>query len=280
MRTLERLFLVLATVTGLAAISSAVVASTAVQAGSKPFEVTSTLAGKKVLPHRIRWLGLPKLPASKVAEVDFLIDGKVHWIEHNAPYSYGFDGNYLVTSWLRPGLHRFAVRAIANDGHGVGASRTTLARVLPAALPVAKLASTRWKRTLTPAQAGGQPAGTWVLSIDKVGWKIKVPPVGANLIDVGYLSPGLVELRGGVWTRPHPANNPTEGNSWCDEPFQPVRYRWAVDADADSGRPQALRWTEGRPAGHVVSRLTPIRRSPRLLPRPPLPPPGRRSAGA
>jgi hypothetical protein len=29
---------------------------------------------------------------------------------------------------------------------------------------------------------------------------------------------------------PHPENNPTEGNGWCDEPFRPVRYHWNTTA--------------------------------------------------
>ena len=49
-----------------------------------PFAVRSTLDRKTVLPHRIRWLAFPHVPTSQVREVEFLIDGKVRWIEHNA----------------------------------------------------------------------------------------------------------------------------------------------------------------------------------------------------
>jgi hypothetical protein len=193
------------------------------------FTVRSTLDGKTTLPHRIHWLAFPSIPAAKVGEVDFLIDGKTSWVEHHPPYSYGFDANYLVTSWLSPGVHHFTVRVIATDGRHAN-SATTAARVLPASPPPADLAGS-WKRSIDAQQAHGQPAGTWVLTINKIGWRIKVPPKGANLIDVGYLSPGVLELRGGIWTKPHPADNPTEGNGWCDEPFQPVRYHWSVAAD-------------------------------------------------
>jgi hypothetical protein len=192
------------------------------------FTVRSTLDGKTTLPHRIHWLAFPSIPAAKVAEVDFLIDGKTSWIEHHTPYSYGFDANYLVTSWLTPGIHHFAVRVTATNRQRAN-SQTTAARVLPASPPPAELAGS-WKRTITAQQSHGQPAGTWVLTVDKIGWRIKVPPVGANLIDVGYMSPGKLELRGGIWTKPHPDNNPTEGNGWCDEPFQPVQYHWSVAA--------------------------------------------------
>jgi hypothetical protein len=222
--------LLLAVCAFVAASSAVIIRSAAAEGTKQSFKVTSTLDGKKVLPHRIHWFAFPNMSASRVAEVDFLIDGKLSWIEHHAPYAYGYNANYLVTSWLAPGAHHFTVRAIATDGSR--ATDSTVARVLPTPPPPSQLADTRWKRTLTAAQAHGQPHGTWVLSINRVGWKIKVPPIGANLIDVGYLSPGLLELRGGIWTKPPPANNPEEGNGWCDEPFQPVRYRWSVQGGA------------------------------------------------
>ena len=86
-----------------------------------PFKVTSTLDGQTVLPHRIRWLGFPSLPAAKVASVEFVIDGKMRWTEHTAPYVYAGDDSgrnegYLVTSWLSPGDHHFAVRVTATGG--------------------------------------------------------------------------------------------------------------------------------------------------------------------
>ena len=160
-------------------------------------------------------------------EVLFMIDGKVAWVEHHAPYSYGFDGNYLVTSWLKPGPHRFSLRAVAKDGRV--ATTTVTATVSTATPPPSSLNGT-WKRTLTAAEAGKEPAGTWRLTVTNVGWDIAVPPGGANLIDVAYLTPSLLELRGGIWTKPAPEDNPQQGNGWCDEPFQPVRYHWSASA--------------------------------------------------
>ena len=78
-------------------------------AEAKAFIVTSTLAGKKVLAHRIRWIGRPNLPAAQVSIVEFVIDGKVRWDEGTPPYTYGDDRNWLVTSWLTPGRHSFVV---------------------------------------------------------------------------------------------------------------------------------------------------------------------------
>src|SRR6185437_1520762 len=104
------------------AVIEALATGIASSAPKPPFKVTSTLDGKTVLPHRIRWLAFPKLPLTKVQRVDFLIDGgKPRWVEQNPPYVYGEDEGglhkgYLVTSWLTPGRHRFTVRATITGG--------------------------------------------------------------------------------------------------------------------------------------------------------------------
>ena len=184
------------------------------------FPLSSTLEGENVLPHRIRWLGRPALPAGAVAEVAFLIDGRVRWVEHNPPYTYGYDGNYLVTSWLTPGAHRFTVLATAKDGRR--ATTSTVARVPAAKAPPRQLAG-GWIR-IVPS---GPARGTWRLEVNRVGWRFRGPGVGA-FVDVAHLSAGLLEARGGIHTR---NRSEQEGNSWCNEPFQAVRYRWSVEGD-------------------------------------------------
>ena len=85
--------------------------ATASPSGSRaPLTVTSTLDGHTALPHRIHWQAFPSGPPLDVSEVEYLIDGKQLWVEHNPPYFYGSDGNYLVTSFLTPGKHTFTVR--------------------------------------------------------------------------------------------------------------------------------------------------------------------------
>ena len=155
------------------------VPATAAQTGGG-FKVTSTLDGKPVLPHRIHWLGYPSLSAAKIKEVDFLIDGRVAWVEHSAPYVYGSDENgrdegYLVTSWLSPGEHHFVVRAIATDG--TTSTDTVVSRVLPSPAPPAGLAGT-WERLVDTTGApkpgsSGNPTstilapGTWKITFEK-----------------------------------------------------------------------------------------------------------------
>jgi hypothetical protein len=209
----------------LASLGGAIYAASAPAGAGPATKVSSTLDGKTVLPHRIHWVAHPTHPWLHAAEIVFLIDGKVSWIEHDLPYTYGEDGNWLVTSFLTPGLHHFAVRAITN-GAKVAPDRVT-ARVLPAAPPPTRLTG-NWKRTLSPAEAKPEHPGAWTLTINKVGWRIAAPSGGANLIDVAYLPGGLLESRGGIWTKPRPATNATEGNGWCEHTNQPVRYRWST----------------------------------------------------
>jgi len=116
------------------------------------FKVRTSLDGKTVLPHRIHWLGYPLLARDKVKEVAFLIDGRVAWIEHKAPYTFSDDGGYLVTSWLRPGPHRFTVRVRSTDGRTMG--DTVRADVAPAKAP-----PPRTIRTAGPTRP--RDAGHW-----------------------------------------------------------------------------------------------------------------------
>ena len=101
------------------------------------------------------------------------------------------------------------MRAIAKGGRR--GTSSTIARVLAARPPPAPLAGT-WKRRVK--------AGTWQLVVDKVGWRFRGPGGAGDLVDVGYLSAGLLEARGGIYTG---NRNAQEGNNWCTEPFEPVR---------------------------------------------------------
>jgi hypothetical protein len=121
-------------------------------------------------------------PAIQVEEVDFLIDGRLAWVEHNAPYIHGGDDNganrgYLITTWLSPGPHVFVAKAIQFNGRS--ATNTVNANVAPAPEPPAALSGI-WTRVITaheiaklaggPNSAGGlPPAGRWELAFDKVG---------------------------------------------------------------------------------------------------------------
>jgi hypothetical protein len=204
-------------------LTGSVAVSSALAGGSSSFAVRSSLDGKKVLPHRIHWIARPQISTKKVAAVYFLVDGKKLWVEHHAPYYYGDDGNYLVTSFLKPGMHKFTVKVFASDGGH--AADTVRARVLAAPAPPAGLAGA-WTGF---RPAGGVPAGNWRLEITREGWEIIDPKNGGNRIDVAYLSPGLLEVRTGMATG-HPTH---DLNGWCNgAPGKPARYHWSVTGTA------------------------------------------------
>jgi hypothetical protein len=135
---------------------AAVVAVSTAAAGDRKqrLEVRSTLDHKRVLPQRIRWIAYSK-PATSLARVDFLIDGKLRWIEDYAPFNYGGHDShghhgYLITTWLAPGKHRFTTHAVTTGGRN--ARRTVVARVVPAPPPPPQLRGP-WTRKITAKDA-------------------------------------------------------------------------------------------------------------------------------
>src|SRR5713101_10097153 len=113
--------------------------------GDTSFTVTSSLDGKSVLPVRSHWIAYPKIDPSQgqVAEVDYLIDGFHAWTAHSSPWYFGDSGNWLVTTFLKPGLHTFTVRAVVlPDKVAIDKYQ---ARVVQPPRPPARLAR-RWAR--------------------------------------------------------------------------------------------------------------------------------------
>ncbi len=204
------------------ALGVVVTANATAPAAATRFTVTSTLDGRKVLPVRIHWLAHPTLPKSKIAEVDFLIDGRLAFVEHIAPYTYGRDGNYLVTSFLRPGVHAFTVKAVTKTKKV--ATNTVRARVLPAPAPPAALAGT-WSREITSGDAG-----TWKITINSIGWLFDDPHGGGQNQDVSYPAPGQVLIRAAI--EEPPFGGYKRGGAFCnEEPDPSVLYGYAVASD-------------------------------------------------
>jgi hypothetical protein len=205
----------------------AVAAATLAQAGAgaKPkLAVHSSLDGITTIPRRIHWTASPTVQAGQIERVVFSVDGRTVWIEHRAPYYYGQDGNWLVTTWLKPGTHHFAVEAVTTSGQQ--AVDEVRARTTPTPPPPTELVG-RWQRTIRPGETPKQtPPGLWKLGIDSVGWQIKAPKEpGHSLIDVVYLPGNRVQLRTGIYTTP---DDRFGGNGFCLESSPPVTYHWSV----------------------------------------------------
>jgi hypothetical protein len=187
----------LALLIGVVAATSALAANRA-----QPLAVTSSIDGKTVLPQRVRWLAYPNVAPAQVAQVEYLIDGKLRWVEKRSPYNYASDDfqghlGYLFTSWLSPGKHRLTTRVKTKAGRA--ATDEVIARVVPAPEPPAALAGV-WTRTLAAADQrkadpkygrdNVPPTGRWRLVIDRVGiWELD--PLGTGIVQ-GYAVTGDV----------------------------------------------------------------------------------------
>jgi hypothetical protein len=236
--------------------------SPALAAAARPFTVTSTLDGKTVLPRHLHWLASPSLSPRQVERVEFRIDGKLRWIEQDAPYVYSEDENgqhkgYLVTTWLSPGRHRFTVRAVAGNR---SATDTVTARVLPAPEIPAALAGT-WTRNVPgpiladPGAASTNPApgGLYTITFDRRFVKEKNPepytPItsdtqvcnGCIELEDYVAGPSALHLWGAVTTNTlTDVNNPV-GGWWCFADGPSASYSWTVSGNtltlAPSGGP-------------------------------------------
>ena len=212
--------------------SSAHSAASSSPASAARLTITSTLEGHTSLPHRIYWQATPSVPGADVSKVDFLIDGKVYWVEYNAPYFYGGNYNYLVTSFLTPGPHTFTVKVVTTTGQTARQTVTATVPVAPA--PPAALAGTWWNfQQQTP---GSPPTGYWRLVVSSAGWRIYDTAGTGDMLDVVYPSPGQLVFQTGMATG-HPlygTASQTGGfdlNGWCsNDPGTPVRYHWSVTA--------------------------------------------------
>jgi len=181
MMSLRTQVLSVALLAGVVAVSSALARSDA----NTGFTVTSSLDGKTVLPVRSHWIAYtqPDPTHGQVVEVDFFIDGFHAWTAHSAPWYYGDNGNWLVTTILVPGLHTFTVRAVVSSDE-VAVDKFQ-ARVVAPHKPPARLAGS-WNR-----------AGR-TLFIAKAGWT-----VGPNQIfDARYLADGNAVLGPEIVDRP------------------------------------------------------------------------------
>jgi hypothetical protein len=246
----------LATLTATALAVAPGCASSAQDAGrtvpSAPIALTSTLAGRTTLPLRIHWVARTSLPAAKVAEVRFLIDHRPAWQEHDRPYVYGDDGNWLVTSFLRPGEHIFTVELETFSGRTT--SRSHRARVAAAPTPPRRLAGS-WSRLVTRADVRRAtsdeppPAGRWRLGIGRTGWQLRDPQGGGGLFDVAYASRRHLQMRPTIEHPPYPnANN----GGFCRDTDPLAGWTFTL---SDDGRRLTLAPVRRDPCGDRVAIL-------------------------
>ncbi|MBI1376512.1 MAG: hypothetical protein GC157_03380 [Frankiales bacterium] len=191
--------------------------------------ITSTLDGRTTLPKRLPWEATPVVTGSAAVDnVSFYIDGRLGWVEHNAPYDYSNDGGNLVTTFLPAGRHTF--RAVVTLSDGTSADDVVTATVsAPPAVPDAWKGIT-WARTVS----GGDPSadGVWTITAETFGWHIGDPQGGGANQDLDWTGPGRVKLWADI-------NEPVVGQyqyggAFCDEPDPVHTYTYRISGDGNA----------------------------------------------
>src|SRR5262245_6418274 len=232
------------------AAAGAIAAAGAFGAG-EPLAIKSSMDGTRVLPQQSRWVAHPNVAPTKVAEVDFLIDGRLRWAEHHAPYVYAGDDDghqrgYLFTSWLPPGQHRAVTRVKTTSGDA--ADHAVSARVVAAPAPPPSLAGT-WTRTLTKEDVAKEDpqyddafvpmTGTWRIVINRIGiWELD--PVGGGIVQAYSINGGALRAYAPIMMMPRQASGDpgsihrfgnridVGGGLDCDQSGPVGGYRWSV----------------------------------------------------
>ena len=137
------------------------------------------------------------IPASDVAAVRFLIDGKLRHLARTAPYLFAGRGNLLLPGTLGPGSHIFAVDVTLTDGRHLTTAAAAVVSATARGIPRQVLG--RWTRNVTaaevartqsfrdPADGIPLPTGTWRVRIGADGVARYTDPTPAHDLTVGQV---------------------------------------------------------------------------------------------
>ena len=199
--------------------ASPAAAATPSEAAS-PLTVISSLADGP-LTRAVDWTARVSGPTDvAIDRVEFLLDGKVAWTEHNPPYTFNDDGNVLMPWVLTPGSHQLAINVVTASG----VAATTQIAVTTDRAPVpAALLDRKFVRNV-PANASG-PAGDWHLRFGADGVIIVTDPWG------GGVTEGFQAGADGTFSLYGPANWAASASlrgSLCDYAEGAVAMHWEV----------------------------------------------------
>jgi hypothetical protein len=178
---------------------------TTATANVKPLRVVSSINDGAALSSPLRWRAMPAgLGRKNVTAVQFLIDGRVAWTEHQAPYAFNEDDGLLYPSLIGAGKHSLGVRVRMADGSRASSSSNVTVAAQPA-LPAAVVGD--WERRVTAADIartqsergndGGPPPGKWKLHIIRNGLIRFDDPMGSGGVEAAAAStPTTLTLEG------------------------------------------------------------------------------------
>lgn len=216
--------------------AAAVVGLLAVVAGARAadWSVTSSIADGATLTAPVQWSAEPVgTPPSGLDRIEFQIDDRVRWVEHNAPFYFNNDGNYLYPYLFARGPHQLITRAVAISGEQVTATATVqMTQTLP---KVPRRLQATWKHRVSQSvidhnSADGDPplpAGLYRIKFGANGVSLASPPPGPATpgnYAFSATARGTLNLGGPVnWLT---SQSSTDGICHGDQTF--ARYRWKI----------------------------------------------------
>lgn len=200
-------------------------------------EITSSIPEGADLTDPVRWQAdLKGVSPADIAEVRFLIDGKVEHVERLEPYQFPGDHNLLLPGTLAPGSHTFAVDARLVEGGRLTAAST--AEVTRSAQPIPAAVVGRWGRAVTPADVSRTedfrrpeygdplPVGRWTVEIGADGVARYTDPFERqDSLTVGQVR---FEPGGSLIVGDEIPNFTGAEGYFCPETVGVGTYRWSV----------------------------------------------------
>jgi len=198
-----------------------------------------TIADRSTLTRAVPWQVTATTASSdSVSRVDFLVDGKTVWVEHEPPYFFDDDQQVLPPWLLGAGEHVLTAHVRTVAGAGADATAHVTVRVDPTtARPLAgtysRVVTAADQRRAAPYRVESKgafgdvsPTGSWTLHIKSDGEIIGVDPTGdeANpFVEPFTVNGSTLTLYGpAVWRQPNPASP----NLFC-EPEPAGDYTWS-----------------------------------------------------
>ena len=198
------------------------------------WSVTSSIVDGATLAGPVHWSAGPVgTPPGGLDRVEFLIDGKLLWVERHAPYDFNNDANYLYPYVFTRGPHQLIARAVSTSGEQVTATANVQMAQSPPRIPRALQATWKHRVSQSVIDRGSVPGdpplpgGVLRMKFGADGLALASPPkpVMAGYYAFAATARGVLHFGGPVnWLT---AQSSFEGICHGDRTF--ARYRWKID---------------------------------------------------
>jgi hypothetical protein len=195
--------------------------------------LTSSIADGATLAAPVRWSAEPVgTPPGGLDRIEFLVDGKLLWVERHAPFDFNNDNNYLYPYLFARGPHELIARGVSTTGEQVTATAHVQMTQAPPKIPRALQAS--WRHLVSQAviDRGSSPGdpplggGVYRVRLGADGREFASPPkpVVGGYYAFSATADGVLDLGGPVnWFT---AQSSYEGICHGDQTLG--IYRWKI----------------------------------------------------